>query len=98
MQTRSKSGIIKPKLCYASVLDYTYIEPPSYKIASKCPQWCSAMDLVFEASQKQGTWSLMPRPPHKNLVGYKWVYKLKLNSDGSISGYKARLVAKGFHQ
>ena len=33
-----------------------------------------------------------------NLVGCKWVFKLKLNSDGSISKYKARLVAKGFHQ
>ena len=33
-----------------------------------------------------------------NLVGCKWVFKLKLNSDGSISRYKARLVAKGFHQ
>ena len=26
------------------------------------------------------------------------MFKLKLNSDGTISGYKARLVAKGFHQ
>ena len=33
-----------------------------------------------------------------NLVGCKWVFKLKLNSDGSISRYKAKLVAKGFHQ
>ena len=33
-----------------------------------------------------------------NLVGYRWLYKLKLNSDGSIARYKARLVAKGFHQ
>jgi hypothetical protein len=31
-------------------------------------------------------------------VGCKWVFKLKRNSDGSISRYKARLVAKGFHQ
>ena len=33
-----------------------------------------------------------------NLVGCKWVFKLQLNSDGSISRYKVRLVAKGFHQ
>ena len=26
------------------------------------------------------------------------MFKLKLNSDGSISRYKARCVAKGFHQ
>ena len=56
------------------------------------------MDLMIKALQKQGTLSLVPYPPHKNLVGYKWVYKLKFNSDGSVSRYKARLVAKGFHQ
>lgn len=33
-----------------------------------------------------------------NLVGCKWVCKLKLNSDGTISRYKAMLVTKGFHQ
>ena len=32
------------------------------------------------------------------LVWCKWVFKLKLNSDGSISRYKAKLVVKGFHQ
>ena len=32
------------------------------------------------------------------MVDYKWVYKLKLHSDGTIARYKARLVAKGFHQ
>ena len=56
------------------------------------------MDTEFQALQKQQTWSLVPAPPNVNLVGCKWVYKLKLNSDGSISRYKARLVAKGFHQ
>uniref|UniRef100_A0A2N9GL69 Reverse transcriptase Ty1/copia-type domain-containing protein n=1 Tax=Fagus sylvatica TaxID=28930 RepID=A0A2N9GL69_FAGSY len=37
-------------------------------------------------------------PPNKNVVGCKWVYKLKHNSDGTIARYKAKLVAKGFHQ
>ena len=32
------------------------------------------------------------------IVGYKWIYKTKTRSDGSIKHYKARLVAKGFTQ
>lgn len=42
-----------------------------------------------------GTWLLVPPPLHTNVVGCKWVYMLKLKSDGSIDQYKARLVAKG---
>ena len=55
------------------------------------------MDAEFQALQKQNIWNLVPAP-HANLVGCKWVFKLKFNSYGSIARYKARLVAKGFHQ
>uniref|UniRef100_A0A2N9IQM4 Integrase catalytic domain-containing protein n=1 Tax=Fagus sylvatica TaxID=28930 RepID=A0A2N9IQM4_FAGSY len=98
MQTRSKHGIFKPKVSYAAHIDYTTTEPTSYTNASKHSQWCTAMDEEFQALQQQGTWSLVPLPATKNVVGCKWVYKLKHNSDGSIARYKARLVAKGFHQ
>ena len=56
------------------------------------------MDEEFAALQRQRTWSLVPHSPSQNVVGCKWVYKLKLNCDFSINRYKARLVAKGFHQ
>ena len=32
------------------------------------------------------------------MVGCKWIYKIKIRSDGSIERYKARLVAKCFTQ
>ena len=56
------------------------------------------MDEEFSTLQRQNTWSLVLATPGINLVGCKWVYKLKLHSDGSIARYKACLVAKSFHQ
>ena len=52
------------------------------------------MDEEFIALTRQRTWILVPPSPTQNVVGCKWVFKLKHNNDGSISRYKARLVAK----
>ncbi|XP_021831951.1 uncharacterized protein LOC110771896 [Prunus avium] len=46
----------------------------------------------------QGTWVLVPPPPNRNIVGSKWIYKVKKNPDGSVSRYKARLVVEGFSE
>ena len=43
-------------------------------------------------------WDLEIIPKEAKTVGYKWVYKTKLDSQGNIERYKARLVAKGFTQ
>uniref|UniRef100_A0A2N9FXA9 Integrase catalytic domain-containing protein n=1 Tax=Fagus sylvatica TaxID=28930 RepID=A0A2N9FXA9_FAGSY len=98
MHTRSKNGIFKPKIFHTSIPDYTQTEPSTYLTASKFPQWCAAMHEEYSALQRQHTWTLVPPPCGKNIVGCKWVFKLKRNSDGTISRHKARLVAKGFHQ
>ncbi|KAI5323882.1 hypothetical protein L3X38_032955 [Prunus dulcis] len=99
MTTRSKNGISKRKAFSASTsIDLSTIEPSSFKAASQSPEWQSAMREEIEALHAQGTWDLVPLPAHKNLVGCKWVYRIKKNADGSIARHKAHLVAKGFSQ
>lgn len=44
------------------------------------------------------TWILVPAPPNANVIGCKWVYKLKKQADDLIDRYKAHLVVKGFNQ
>jgi Reverse transcriptase (RNA-dependent DNA polymerase) len=41
---------------------------------------------------------LVPVVEAKNIVGCKWVFKMKHNSDGTIERHKARLVTKGYIQ
>ena len=38
----------------------------------------------------------MPIPVRQNIVGSKWVFKLKRDANGNINHYKARLVAQGY--
>ncbi|VVA36257.1 Hypothetical predicted protein, partial [Prunus dulcis] len=105
MQTRSESGVTKRKdftddECYhTSLLALPQLdEPSSYKVARYSPEWVTAMQEEISALNTQSTWTLVPPPPGVNIVGSKWIYKVKRNSDGSVSGYKAWVVAQGFSQ
>ncbi|XP_068332865.1 uncharacterized mitochondrial protein AtMg00810-like [Pyrus communis] len=61
-------------------------------------RWQHVMQEEYDALKAQGTWKLVPLPPNREVIGSKWVYKIKRNSNGTISRYKARLVAQGFSQ
>ena len=56
------------------------------------------MKEELDALTKNHTRDLVTLPPGQFVVGCKWIYKIKIRSDGSIERYKARLVAKGFTQ
>lgn len=65
---------------------------------AKDPNWCAAMQSVFDALKANGTWSLVLWPPNAHVIAGKWVLKIKLNPDGTLQQYKARWVVCGFHQ
>lgn len=73
-------------------------EPASYGEAIKDPNWCQAMQDELTALELNHNWSLTTLPSHKEAIGYRWVYKIKYNSDGTIERYQARLIAKGYTQ
>ena len=50
------------------------------------------MNEEMAALHVNKTWDLVPLPKEKNIIGCKWIYKVKHNADGSVSRYKARLV------
>eukprot|EP00253_Pinus_taeda_P031834 PITA_31834 len=52
----------------------------------------------IESINRNHTWDLVEFPEGKTPIGCKWLYKPKINVDGSIEKLKARLVVKGYSQ
>lgn len=60
--------------------------------------WMAAMVEEYMSLISNNTWKLCPREANMNVIKCKWVYDLKLNTDGTINRFKARLVACGYSQ
>ena len=57
------------------------------------PMWEEAIQKELDALRKVNTWDVVERLPGKNIIGCKWVFKIKKDSEGQITKYKAHLVA-----
>jgi histone deacetylase 1/2 len=73
-------------------------EPAMLSEALGDKNWVSAMNSEHQALLRNQTWHLVPHPKGKNVIGCKWVYKIKRMAYGTIDRYKAHLVAKGYKQ
>jgi hypothetical protein len=103
--TRAQRGIHRPRVYTDGTIRYGKHgfltqsgEPYSVDDALADTNWKNAMDLEYGALMKNKSWHLVPPMKGRNVVGCKWVYKIKRKQDGSLDRYKARLVAKGFKQ
>ena len=63
---------------------HCFSKPSSYKEAILDLLWQQAMDEKLSTLHKTDTWDLIPLHSGKSVVGYRWVYKIKTNYDGSI--------------
>ena len=59
-------------------------------------EWKNATDAEYASLNmpcaslvKNKTWELVPLPKGKNIVGSKWVFKVKRNADGSVNCFKS---------
>lgn len=60
--------------------------------------WNEAIRKELEGLEAMGTWKIVDRPAHTNVVGSKMILKVKTDADQIPVKYKARFVAQGFSQ
>lgn len=94
MVTRKQRGITKPVQRLNLHVDSSPI-PRSYLQSFQDPHWLKAMLEEFYVLILNKTWVLVPKPANANVTNCIWLFKNKLNADGSLSRYKARMVANG---
>lgn len=72
-------------------------KPKILKTTFKLKEWVTAMKEE-QSLHNSHTWMLVPHPIDVNMVGSKWIYRIKFEKDGSLDRYKTKLVVKGFTQ
>ena len=61
-------------------------------------QWEEAMKDEINRLTQRNTWKVVKKPEGINVVGSKWVFRLKKDANGETQAYRARLVAQGNYQ
>lgn len=91
MVTRKQTGSLKPRILPSLIshISLLPLEPNSFTEANKSPHWKRAMDEECNALISNHIWDLVPPLSNANVIGYRWVYRVKQKSDGSLERYKA---------
>ncbi|KAL6316066.1 hypothetical protein AAG906_015573 [Vitis piasezkii] len=74
------------------------VEPQSFEEGIKDEDWRKVMEKEIDLIEKNETWKLVEKPKGKEIIGVKWIYRVKYHFDGRVQRLKAKLVAKGYSQ
>ena len=80
------------------------LTPSNYEDAIRsrhASRWRESMNLEIQDLLKHDTWDLVPRdqvPKSHKVAKSRWVYRVKMNKDGSIERFKSRFVVCGYSQ
>ena len=72
--------------------------PNNFQEALSHPGWRTAMIEEMNALNGNGTWNLVHLPIRKKAIRCRWVFVVKVNSNGSVARLKAQHVVKGYAQ
>ena len=56
------------------------------------------MEREMGSLRSNEVWELVEPPPERKIVGSKWIFRKKMDANGTVNRYKARLVAQGCSQ
>ena len=84
MVTRAMNGITRTKKIFSL---QAALEPTTVKQALKDPDWIAVMQAEYATLQRNETWDLVAPPTNVNIIGCRWVYKLKYRSDVKHPGF-----------
>jgi len=74
-----------PPVSISRVMSPSTLKPLSFREADQYLCWHTAMKDEIAALHANATWSLVPFDPSMNIVGCRWVYKIKRRADGAIN-------------
>ena len=74
------------------------MEPKNVYEALTDSDWIVAMQDELHQFERNQVWHLVPKPKDRTIIGTKWVFRNKLDEQGTVTRNKARLVVQGYNQ
>jgi hypothetical protein len=81
---------------FSNTLFVALFEPRGVGHRLSDSRWVNAMHEELENFERNQVWTLVEPPRDVNVIGTKWVFKIKQGEDVEVVRNKAHLVAQGF--